>query len=88
MNFIDGILNGLGLLKETAPLPYRAVILGGNSGYFENIKGIKSYKSCEIILYLKKGELTVMGEGLSIRKYCLGDMLICGKITSIKVGGV
>ncbi len=88
MNFIDGILNSSGIVNETAPLAYRAVISGDKSGYFENIKGIKSYNSGEVILSLKKGELTVKGKGLVIRKYCLGDILICGKITAISVNGV
>lgn len=85
MNFIDGILRGVGIDESVAPAPYRAVITGGKFGYFENIKGIKSYRTDEIILYLKKGELCIRGNNLGIRKFCLSDILICGDILGLEV---
>lgn len=85
MNFFDGILKNFGISEDVAPLPYRAAVFGGKCGYFENVKSIKSYKKDEIVLCLKKGELTVRGEGLSIGKFCLGDIVICGNITEFSV---
>lgn len=85
MNFLDGILKNLGICEDVTPLPYRAAVLGGKLGYFENVKGIKSYKKDEVVLYLKKGEITVRGEGLTIGKYCMGDILILGEITEFSV---
>ena len=88
MSFIENIVASLGLDVNLCPMPYRIVILGGTAGYFENIKGIKSYSKTEIILYLKKGTITVVGEDLYIKKYCEGDVLIGGNILSYQVSGV
>lgn len=88
MDFTGNIFKNLGVVAPFTPLPYRATILGGCAGYFENVKGIKSFSKTEIILYLKKGELTVSGENLSINKFCLGDLMICGNITCVKASGV
>ncbi|PWM72642.1 MAG: hypothetical protein DBX59_06165 [Bacillota bacterium] len=86
MEFFAPVLKKLGM-DAAAPAPYRAVI-GGGYGYFENIKGIKSYSSEEVSLFLKRGELRVCGSGLTIEKYGLGDIVIGGKITSFEAKGV
>lgn len=63
---------------------YRAVLFGDCAGYFENVKSIVSFSECEIILSLSKGCLKITGEKLYIKKYCLGDVAICGKIKGIE----
>lgn len=55
-----------------------------NSGYFENVSHIVSYSEEEIVLSFKSGTLTITGRGLYIKKYCEGDVAICGKITGLK----
>lgn len=84
MSFIDeikGTFNGFNLPVE---YPYRAVLFGDNGGFFENVKSIRSYSKEEIVLTLKKGELKIVGEDLYIKKYSLGDIVICGKIKVIE----
>lgn len=87
MDFFGTVLRKLGI-DDAAPAPYRAVVAGNGYGYFENIKGIKSYSDSEIALFLKKGELYVRGSNLSIERYNLGDIVVGGKITAFEVVGV
>ena len=63
---------------------FRAVLIGDNAGYFENVKSIVSFTNEEIVLSLKNGALKIIGNGLYIKKYCLGDVVVCGKIRSLE----
>ena len=63
---------------------FRAVLIGESAGYFEMVKSIVSFSNEEIVLALKNGALKIAGKGLYIKKYCLGDVVICGKIKSIE----
>ncbi len=82
MDFVNSVLFRLGV--EAGAGAYKAVIAEGY-GYFENVKGIKSYKEDEVVLFLKKGELVVRGENLALKKYGLGDAVIVGKIDGFDV---
>ena len=84
MSFIDdikGCFNPDELPKE--PI-YRAVLFGDGAAYFENVRTIAHYQTDEILLCLKRGGLLVKGKDLYVKKYCAGDVVICGKITSIE----
>lgn len=63
---------------------YRAVLFGDGAGYFENVICIQRYSPEEIHLLLKKGGLLIKGEKLYIKKYCAGDVVVCGKIICIE----
>ena len=63
---------------------YRAVLFGDSAGYFENVKSIVSYEVKEVVLSLKNGGLRIKGKDLYIKKYCEGDVVICGKILSVE----
>ncbi|MBO5067027.1 MAG: YabP/YqfC family sporulation protein [Clostridia bacterium] len=83
MSFIDNIkscFNSVELPKEPV---FRALLLGDGAWYFENVTCIAHYDIDEIVLSLKKGSVTVRGENLYIKKYCAGDVVICGKIKSL-----
>lgn len=58
--------------------------LSDSAGYFEKVSAIISYSEEEVVLSLKGGTLTVSGKGLYIKKYCEGDVAVCGKITGLK----
>lgn len=84
MSFIDSIkecFNSEELPKE--PI-FRAVMFGDSAVYLENVKTVLHYDLEEIGLGIKKGKITVRGQGLYIKKYCAGDVIICGKIKSIE----
>lgn len=63
---------------------FRAVMFGEAAVYFENVYSILCYTQCEISFCLKKGGIVVSGENLYIKKYCAGDLVICGKIKKIE----
>ena len=82
MGFIDDIIK---TFKEDFSFgkEFRCT-LTGEAGYFENVNSIVSYNEEEIVLSLKDSVLTVSGRNLYVKKYCEGDVAICGKITGIK----
>lgn len=84
MNFLENIAESLGLGDFTAAAELRVVLLGDAAGYFENVRSVNSYSDTEITLTIKGGSLKVKGKGLYIKKYCAGDLAICGKITALE----
>ena len=84
MGFIDKITECLGGAEFPKEPEFRAVLFGENAVYFENISGIISYERERVIPALKKGQVTVRGCDLYIKKYCSGDVVICGKISGIE----
>lgn len=51
----------------------------------KTIKGLFSYEPDKIVLLLKRGRLTLEGEGLSIDRYVSGDMVVLGAIRKFEV---
>ncbi len=84
MGLIDNIKNCISESDMPTIPPFRAVLFGNNAVYFENIKSIIGFSPEQIILSVKTGEVKLSGEGLYIKKYCEGDVVICGKICSIE----
>ena len=84
MSLIDNIKDCFCQIELPIDCSYRAVLFGESAGYFENVKGIVSYEKEQVILSLKNGGIKVGGKDLYIKKYCLGDVVICGKIKSIE----
>lgn len=85
MGFIDNIAESLGLFDVGAAPSFRAALIGDKAGYFENVKAVKSYSPEKIELYLKRGGLKITGESLTIKKYCAGDLAVCGTIKVIEI---
>ena len=84
MNFFENIIKEFGVLTPNVSPNFRAMLIGDNLAYFENIRSIKSFTPNKISLLLKHGEIVVEGEGMFFKKYDLGDLVICGKIISLK----
>lgn len=82
MSFIDEVLSVFGG-ENAATLP-KVTLLGWQSAYFEGVKAIKSYSRDKIEVFALKGEIKITGEGLVVKKYCAGDLAVCGKIKSIE----
>lgn len=82
MSFIENIKENLG--GEMCPPVYRALIFGDNAAYFEGVKNITSYEPNEIVLALKRGSVRVHGKNMYIKKYCAGDVVICGVILKLE----
>ena len=84
MNFFENIAEILGVKDLVSTPVQKATIIGDSAGYFENVKGIKSYTESEVVLSIKGGEIIVRGQNLYVKKYCAGDVGLCGKITAIE----
>ena len=83
MVFFDEIKQTL--ITEGAPQPFFQVTLVGDSVVFlEGVKGIKEFSTEQITLFLNKGEITLFGEKMKIKKFCQGDLVVCGKINKIE----
>ena len=63
---------------------FRVMLFGDCAGYFESVKTIKSFSPEEVVLGIKGGGLKVTGTGLYIKKFCSGDVVVCGKIKSVE----
>lgn len=83
MSFLDNVFNCFESSSSLLPLP-KIVLIGDRSGYFEGVKSIGSYSEKEIVLFTKLGKTTIIGTNLTINKFCEGDVVICGKILTIK----
>jgi len=84
MSFIENIKNCFCSEELPKEPVYRAVLFGDYAGYFENVTAIAHYDTEEIALSLKKGGIVIKGENLYVKKYCMGDVSVCGKIKSVE----
>lgn len=82
MSFINEIVGIFG--GENITPTFRVMIFGENAAYVEGVKAIKSYSQEKIEVFLGKGELKITGERLYVKKYCAGDLAVCGKIKAIE----
>ena len=83
MGFIENIKECIGIDTTTVNPVYRAVIFGDKAVYLEGVKHIASYTKQEIVLSLKHGSVKIVGEQLYVKKYCEGDIVVCGKILGL-----
>ena len=82
MGFSDEVLRCFNA-EDVAPA-FRVILFGETAAYVEGVKSIKSYSQDKIELFMKKGEMKITGEGLYVKKYCAGDLAVCGKIKSVE----
>ena len=52
--------------------------------YMENVRCIVSYSPECLIVSLKRGGLKIEGENLYVKKFCGGDVAVCGKIIKME----
>ena len=84
MSLIDSLRNCLDALEVPHEPTFRAVVFGEHAVYLENVKNIIGFDSNEIVVMLKSGCLRIYGSCLTVKKYCLGDLVVCGKIKGIE----
>ncbi|MBQ7339335.1 MAG: YabP/YqfC family sporulation protein [Clostridia bacterium] len=83
MSFIDEIYGHFTNSPDNFFPTFKASIIGDSGAYLESVKKIISLSPDLIILALKNKIVEVSGEELKIKKYCGGDLLICGKIKGV-----
>lgn len=66
----------------------RCIIVPDGGGYFEGVKTVEDFSADKIELLFSHKKVEIEGVGLTIAKYCDGDLEIGGKIRSFKVVGV
>ncbi|MBE7083437.1 MAG: hypothetical protein E7373_02390 [Clostridiales bacterium] len=84
MNFIESVCSCFSENELLKAPDFKAVLLGDTAGYFECVKSIAHYTEEEIALSVKNGGVIIRGEGLYVKKYCAGDLVVCGKIKSLE----
>lgn len=82
MGFIENIKESFDNISGLEPI-FKAVILGENAVYIEGVKDIKSFSTEKIEVVIPKSIIEICGNNLEIRKFCAGDLAICGKIKSL-----
>lgn len=78
MSFLNDAINLFG--DNDRLTEYRITVFGDRAVYIEGVKSIKSYSQNKMEIFVKKGEIKIIGEGLYIKKYCAEDLAVCGKI--------
>ena len=70
--------------KTTDSAFARCVITPCGDGYFEGVKGVEDFSTERILIRFSHQRVEVLGETLAIKKYCDGDLLVEGKILSLR----
>ncbi len=83
MSFIEDVKNIFGPDEFPASTAFRAMLFGDRAVYVEGVKSLRSYSDSKIEMLVKNGTITVCGEKLYVKRYCMGDMAVCGKIKSL-----
>ena len=63
----------------------RCVIVPNGGGYFEGVKWVGDFSPEKILVYFPRVCIEVEGVGLTIKKYCDGDLRLSGKIRALRV---
>ncbi len=85
MSFIENIIGSFGGDEAFSNEQTKIMVFGDKGVFLEGVSGIKAFTDKEIILFRKKGEIALAGEKLFIKKFCGGDVVICGKISKIEM---
>ena len=63
----------------------RCIILPDGGGYFEGVKTVEDFSADKIELRFPHKKVEIEGVGLTIAKYCDGDLEVGGKIRCFRV---
>ncbi len=63
----------------------RCTLVLGGEAYLEGVKTVGDFTPEKIVLFFKKYALEIEGQELFIRKYVDGDLLLSGKVLSLRV---
>lgn len=82
MSFFNEIAAALGLDKSSVANGYQIINYNGDAVYAEGFKRVLSIGAEEVVLGLKKGRVTIVGEELSVKELSGNTVIVCGKIVS------
>lgn len=81
MRLREEIFKLLGGEGEVTRVQY--TVVDGRGGYFQNVKKISEFSAQAVVLLGRRGGVRVEGSDLSLGKYCAGDAMVYGNITSV-----
>jgi hypothetical protein len=63
----------------------RCIVVPGGGGYFEGVKSVEDFSDARVVICFPRETVEIAGKGLTIRKYCDGDLQVAGNIHSLRV---
>ncbi len=63
----------------------RCIWIPRGGGYFQGVKAVGDFSPERIVICFPKDEVEAVGRGLSIKKYCDGDLELSGCLLSVRV---
>ncbi len=82
LSFEREIESFLNPLKQS--FGYKYTVIDGVGAYFESVLKINEISTYCVTLLIKKGQLKVLGEDISVIKYAGGDLALSGKILKVE----
>ena len=74
------------IFKNTEGFPFaRCTIVPGGGGYFEGVKAIGDFSPERVVICFPRCTVVTEGKGLTIKKYCDGDLQLSGQIFSLHI---
>ena len=65
----------------------RCIFVPNGGGYFEGVKSVSDFSEDRVALCFPQFTLVAQGRGLTIKKYCDGDLQLSGEIYALYVEG-
>ncbi len=84
MLLIDNILKGLLGDGNDLSGQYKILLIGEVGCYCSDVKALKEYSSEKVTVLVKNGGVEISGNNLYIKKYCGGDLFVCGRILRLE----
>lgn len=81
MRLIKEIARTLG---AEAGVRMQFTVFEGQGGYFQNVRRVEEFSDDAIVLRGGRSSLRVEGRGLSLGKYCGGDVSVRGEILRVE----
>lgn len=85
MAFNELTLEKLGLSSTELTGGFSCTVLGGLGIHIEGHKSIFYMSETEVVFRVKRGTITVFGEGLKLRELSTYDAYLKGKITGVEI---
>ena len=74
------------LFKSTDGAAFtRCTWIPRGGGYFQGVKAVGDFSPERVVVCFPKDEVEAVGKGLSIKKYCDGDLELSGCLLSVRV---
>lgn len=59
-------------------------VIDGQGGYFQNVRRVLEFSDTTVVLRGRKSAVRIVGKGLSLEKYCGGDVAVKGDVARVE----